>query len=92
MKSFSLPTRLFLSLICIIGTGVLFLRIGDVKFEDSRLLVVLCALASLALVLKVKGAHKRSYYTFSYVIYGFAFAALGAFDAILVLLVSHIVE
>jgi diguanylate cyclase (GGDEF)-like protein len=92
MKSFSLPTRLFLSLICIIGTGVLFLRIGDVKFEDSRLLVVLCALASLALVLKVKGAHKRSYYTFSYVIYGFAFAQLGVVDAILVLLVSHVVE
>lgn len=92
MKSLSLPTKLFLSMMCLLGTAVFLSGLSEIEPMDSGLLVVLCILASLALVLKVKGASKRSYYTFSYVVYGFTFTAYGTGAALFVILVSHLVE
>ena len=52
----------------------------------------LCVLASLALILKVEGSTNCSHYTFSFLVYGFTFAAFGPTEAFLVIVVSNIVE
>ena len=92
MKSNSLPTGLYLAGISCAGMAVLISSIGNLAIEHSWLLVVLCLLASLALILKVEGPTSQSHYTFCLVVYGFTFATLGLSSAILVIFVSHLME
>ena len=56
------------------------------------MLVILCLLASLAMIIKVEGTTNRSHYTFSFIVYGFTFAHLGLPQAAIVILVSNLVE
>lgn len=60
--------------------------------ENAWGLFVLSFLASLALILKVEGATKRSHYTFSFLVYGFTFALYGATSAMFVITISHLAE
>jgi hypothetical protein len=92
MVSFSHHTRRFLAVIYFTGIAVLILNLGDLKIEHSWMFLILCLLASLALILKVEGPTNRSHYTFSFVVYGFTFAALGESALMLVILVSYVVE
>jgi diguanylate cyclase (GGDEF)-like protein/putative nucleotidyltransferase with HDIG domain len=92
MKSFSLPTKLYLFLTYVAGIVIFALHVRDVDLSQPWLLVSLCVLASLTLILKVEGSTNRSHYTFSFLVYGFTFAVFGPSEAILVILVSNIVE
>src|SRR5574339_532472 len=92
MKSFSLPTMLYLAIINVAGMAVLISSIGELKIVSPWLLAVLCLLASMALILKVDGPTSQSHYTFGFVVYGFTFATLGLSAAILVIFVSHVME
>jgi len=83
---------LYLTIINLAGIAVLISSIGNLNVASPWLLVVLCLLASLALILKVEGPTNQSHYTFGFVVYGFAFATLGLNAAILVIFVSHILE
>jgi diguanylate cyclase (GGDEF)-like protein/putative nucleotidyltransferase with HDIG domain len=56
------------------------------------MLLFLTALASLSLIFKVEGATDRSHYNISFLIYSFTFILLGPVDAIIVILVSNLVE
>jgi diguanylate cyclase (GGDEF)-like protein len=91
MKTFSLP-RLYMAAISCAGIAVLALSAGNLEIDHPWLLVVLCLLASLALIMKVEGPTSQSNYTFSFVVYGFSFATLGLSASILVILVSHVIE
>jgi diguanylate cyclase (GGDEF)-like protein/putative nucleotidyltransferase with HDIG domain len=92
MKSFSLPTKLYLFLTYTAGIAIFAAHIRDVDLSQPWLLITLCVLASLTLILKVEGSTNRSHYTFSFLVYGFTFAVFGPSEAILVILVSNIVE
>ncbi len=92
MRSFSLPTKLYLFAVYALGLVVLLLQIGNMRIGDPWLLVILCTLASLALILKVEGSSNRPHYTFSFVVYGFTLATFGIGTTVLVILVSHLVE
>ena len=92
MKTFSLPTKLYLYVTYLAGIVIFVSHVLRLELKDPWLLFALCVLASLALILKVEGSTDRSHYTFSFLIYGFAFAAFGATEAILVIFVSNIVE
>ena len=72
--------------------AVLISSMGNLDIEHSWLLVVLCLLASLALILKVEGPTDQIHYSFGLVVYGFTFATLGLSAAMLVILVSHVME
>ncbi|HSK65810.1 MAG TPA: hypothetical protein VK888_02705, partial [Anaerolineales bacterium] len=92
MKSFSRPAIVYLWAIHL--TGILLLishlnRSGAIRLWP---VLVLCTMASLALILKVEGITDRSYYTFSLVIYGFTRAAFGVTETVFVIAVSHLVE
>jgi diguanylate cyclase (GGDEF)-like protein len=92
MKSFTLPTRLYLAAIYLAGIVILAVNIRDLKIENPLMLAILCLLASLALILKVEGPTSRSHYTFSFVVYGFTFITLGTSATMLVIVVSQLVE
>lgn len=92
MKSLSTPTKIYLILTYLAGFAIFASRIGRVDLDKSWLLVALCVLASLTLILKVEGSTNRSHYTFSFLVYGFTFAVFGPSEAILVIVVSNLVE
>ena len=92
MKSFSLITKLYLVLTYCAGSVIFAAQIGRVSLDNPFLLLVLCVIASLTLILKVEGSTDRSHYTFNFLVYGFTFAVFGTSEAILVIVVSNIVE
>lgn len=92
MKPFSFITKLYLILTYCTGSTIFVSHMGRVSLENPLLLLVLCVIASLTLILKVEGSMNRSYYTFNFLVYGFTFAVFGTSEAILVIVVSNIVE
>jgi hypothetical protein len=92
MKELSLPTKLYLYAIYIAGIGIFAWHLNKIEVSKLWMLMFLCLLASLTLILKVAGATNRSHYTFSFLVYGFTFALYGTSEAILVIVVSNLVE
>ena len=92
MKELTIPTRLYIFTVYITGAILLAWNLVNWQIKEPILLVILCALASFALIIKVEGATNRSHYTFSFIVYGFAFAHLGVPQAMIVILVSNLVE
>lgn len=92
MKSLSIKTKLYLVSTYLLGTAIFVWHIQRVEINQPALLGILCVLASLALVLKVIGATDNSHYTFSFLVYGFAFVTLGLPSTLIVILVSNLVE
>lgn len=92
MKSLSNYTKLYLVSSYLLGLAIFGWHIWRVQIDQSVLLIILCVLASLALVLKVIGATNNSHYTFSFLVYGFSFVALGLPQTLIVILVSNLVE
>lgn len=92
MKSFSLLTKLYLYSTYLAGLLMLFWHINRISIGHPWLLITLGVLASLCLILKVEGSTNRSHYSFNFLVYGFTFAVMGTSEAILVILVSNLVE
>jgi diguanylate cyclase (GGDEF)-like protein/putative nucleotidyltransferase with HDIG domain len=92
MKEMSFPTKIYLYAIYVAGMVVFAWNLNKSDFGNLWMLVILCVLASLALIFKVEGATNRSHYTFSFLVYGFTFALYGTSEAVLVIAVSNFVE
>ena len=92
MKEMTIPTRIYMLAVDIVGALLLFWNLFHWRINEPLILIVLCILASLALIIKVEGATHRSHYAFSFIVYGFAFAHLGVSEAIVVIFVSNLVE
>jgi diguanylate cyclase (GGDEF)-like protein len=92
MKELSLSTRLYLYAIYSAGMGIFAWHLNNIEFSKLWMLMILCLLASLTLILKVAGTTNRSHYTFSFLVYGFTFALYGTSEAILVIVVSNLIE
>jgi diguanylate cyclase (GGDEF)-like protein/putative nucleotidyltransferase with HDIG domain len=92
MKEMTITTRMYLFSIYTLGAIFLFWDLFNWHIKEPVMLAILCLLASLALITKVEGATNRSHYTFSFILYGFAFAHLGIPQATIVILVSNLVE
>lgn len=92
MKDLSPRSRLYLIVIYLIGLGFLYWYVFHSKPVDLVMTVILSILASLFLFFRAKGATNRSHYTFSFLIYGFAFVHLSLGETMLVILASNLVE
>ena len=92
MKELSSPTKIYLYATYLAGVAVFVWNIYMIDFSNFWMILILCVLASLALILKVEGATNRSHYTFSFLVYGFTFVSYGTSEAILVIVVSNLVE
>ncbi len=92
MKELTIPTRVYISAIYLLGANCLVWDLFNWQIKEPVMLAILCLLASLALILKVEGTTNRSHYTFSFILYGFAFAHLGVAQAAIVIFVSSMVD
>lgn len=92
MRKLSIKAKVY-----ILGTilvGIVFLAWNLIHIDLGQVwqLLVLAALASLSLILKVQGATERSHYNISFLVYAFTFVLLGAPAAMFVILLSNLVE
>src|SRR5215216_924015 len=92
MKGLSFPTKIYLGSMYILGIVVMAWQVNQYEYKISWMLFLLCGIASIGLILKVEGATSRSHYTFSFLLYGLTFALYGTSNAILVIVVSNLVE
>jgi len=92
MKEMTISTRIYLFTIYILGAAIFAWSLVSWQVKEPVMLVSLCILASLALIIKVEGTTNRSHYTFSFIVYGFAFAHLGIPQTVIIILVSNLVE
>jgi hypothetical protein len=73
------------------GLGLIAWKLAELDWTNP-LLYLLAALGAAAQTLKVEGPNARTNYSIAWFVYGFAFIALGPAPAILVVVVSHLVE
>ncbi len=92
MKELSLSTRIYLIGVYFLGLGLFIWNAFQVAASHILMVVALSLLAALFLIFKVEGATNRSHYTFSFLIYGFAFAYLNLGETLLVILISNLLE
>jgi diguanylate cyclase (GGDEF)-like protein/putative nucleotidyltransferase with HDIG domain len=92
MKDLSFHTKIYLYMTYSAGIAILIWQMSRIDLSNPWMLIVLCLLASLALILKVEGATNRSHYTFSFLVYGFTFTLYGIPETIVVIVVSNLAE
>ena len=92
MKELSFSTKIYLYLTYTAGLVVFFWHMRRIDSSQPWALIILSLLASLALILKVEGPTNRSHYTFSFLVYGFAFTFCGIPETMFVILVSNLAE
>jgi hypothetical protein len=89
MKELTSSTKAYIYFTYAAGFAVFTWQMSRIDFRDAWVTILLCLLASLALILKVEGPTNRSHYTFSFLLYGFTFTLLGIRNH-LVILVSNL--
>src|SRR5215211_363565 len=92
MKELTSSTKIYIFLTYIAGLAILIGQLSRIDASNIWKTIVLCLLASLALILKVEGPTNRSHYTFSFLVYGFSFTLLGIPETILVIVLSNLAE
>ena len=74
------------------GASLYAWHLWHLQIEHPVLLIILSIFAAVTHTLKVEGATKRSSYQISWIAYGASFVLLRPGEALLVLLVAHLVE
>jgi diguanylate cyclase (GGDEF)-like protein/putative nucleotidyltransferase with HDIG domain len=92
MRALSAQTKLYLIAMYIAGFTILMWNINRMASGQTWQIIALGVLASLSLILKVEGSTNRSHYSFNFLFYGFTFAVLGTAEALLVIVVSNLIE
>src|SRR3990172_7149666 len=92
MKNLSRKARGYILTVILAGAVLFAFQLPLLPRSNLWLLLGICALASLAQVLKVEGPTHQSSYNISWVLYGFAFLLFGTPGLLLVMLVAHLVD
>lgn len=92
MKNLKLTARIYILGTIVLGASLFGWRILNWQAEELLMVAGLSALASLSLIIKVIGTTDRSHYNISFLVYGFALVLLGPEEAMLVILVSNLVD
>jgi diguanylate cyclase (GGDEF)-like protein len=92
MKELTSSTKIYILLTYAAGVAIFIGQVNRIDVNNIWKTIILCLLASLALILKVEGPTNRSHYTFSFLVYGFSFTLLGIPETILVIMVSNLAE
>lgn len=92
MEKFSPLTRLYIIATILIGGALLWVNLIGLEWAAWPSLIILCSLSSISQILKVEGTTKTSHYNISFLVYSFTLILLGTPAAMLVILVSHLIE
>ena len=91
MKNLSFTTKAYILGTLLVGLGLIALTIGQLDWTNPWLYVVF-VLGAFFQTLKVEGPNEKTNYSIAWFVYGFAFLALGPSAALMVVVVSHLVE
>jgi hypothetical protein len=91
MKNLSATAKVYILGTILIGLGLIAWKLVELDWANPGL-YLLAALGAVAQTLKVEGPNAKTNYSIAWFVYGFAFLALGPAPAILVVVVSHLVE
>jgi diguanylate cyclase (GGDEF)-like protein len=92
MKELTSSTKTYIYFTYAAGLAIFVWQVSRMGLSNIWMTILLSLLASLTLILKVEGPTNRSHYTFSFLVYGFAFTVCGVPETILVIVVSNLVE
>ena len=92
MRNLSIQAKAYILGTIAVGTGLLVWELTNLDWGQIWQLLILGALASLSLILKVQGTTERSHYNISFLVYAFTFVLLGVPAAMFVILFSNLVE
>lgn len=92
MQNLRWKARIYIGCTIFAGVSVYLWYFWHGEFENPILLTVLSIFAAIAHTMKVEGATARSSYQISWIAYGASFVVLKPAEALMVLLVAHVVE
>ena len=91
MKNLSTSAQIYIFSVILVGLGLLGWTLLDMQWTHP-LLYVMAVLGAVSQTLKVEGPNDKTNYNIAWFVYGFTFITLGPTAAVVVLLVSHLVE
>jgi hypothetical protein len=91
MNNLSSTAKIYIWSTILIGLGLTARAVTELEWTKP-LLYLLAALGAAAQTLKVEGPNAKTNYSIAWFVYGFAFIALGPGAALLVIVISHLVE
>jgi len=91
MKNLSSAAKVYILSTIIAGLGLVVWMARDLDWANLGL-YILAALGAGAQTYKVEGPNDQTNYNIAWFVYGFTFIALGAPAAVIVIVVSHLVE
>ncbi len=91
MKNLSSAAKVYIFSIIIVGIALVVWMSRDLDWTNLGL-YILVVLGAAAQTYKVEGPNDQTNYNIAWFVYGFTFIALGTPAAVIVILVSHLVE
>jgi diguanylate cyclase (GGDEF)-like protein/putative nucleotidyltransferase with HDIG domain len=92
MKEFSIQAKTYILVTILIGTSLFLRNVLSMDLQNIWMLLILSGLASLALILKIEDASGKLHYNVSFLVYSFTFVLLGLQAAMVVIVISNMVE
>ncbi len=93
MRRLSVQTRFYIIGTLLAGTILFFVYALRWNWQETWIqTIVLSLLGALTLLFKVEGSTDRTHYDITFIIYGCSLILFGAPNAVIVILVAHIVE
>src|SRR4030067_2570061 len=84
--------KLYITGIILAGIGIFIWQFRLLDFRSPWVLIAISVLGAITQTTKIEGPTARSSYSISWMVFGFAILNLDAPGALLVILISHIVE
>ena len=91
MTNLSATAKVYILSTLLIGLGLIASTVVELDWANPGL-YLLAALGAVAQTLKVEGPNAKTNYSIAWFVYGFAFIAHGPQSAVLVIVISHLVE
>ena len=91
MKNLSSAAKVYIIGTILIGFGLIVWTVLELDWANTGL-YLLAVLGAAAQTLKVEGPNDKTNYSIAWFVYGFAFIAYGPGTAVIVIVISHLVE
>lgn len=92
MDKFSWKAQAYITFMLLAGILVLIWNLPNFQNQNIGMVLALGVVAGVTQMFKVEGSTAKSSYNISLFLFGFAFYLLGPASAILVILISHLIE
>ncbi|MHA2428611.1 MAG: bifunctional diguanylate cyclase/phosphohydrolase, partial [Candidatus Hermodarchaeia archaeon] len=92
MDNLSWKAKAFITFMLLAGVVVLVWHLPSFQNQDIGMVIMLGVIAGVTRIFRVEGSSAKSSYNISLFLFGFSFYLLGDASAILIILISHLIE